>query len=161
MPDCGRKRLNIGYRRELVRGMDMPVRSTEATEKDLTPPRRLDEAHIGARRGAPAPELAWREAEAGAERMLPARPMRAVVRVDDRGEMANHLGLYRDAGTACGARNGFLDLGEHGLEVLLGRVTTIDQDRAQGRNRRSLAAAPNPREREPASKRRFMMRRCR
>ena len=94
MPDCGRKRLNIGYRRELVRGMDMPVRSTEATEKDLTPARRLDEAHIGAGGGAPAPELAWREAEAGAERMLPARPMRAVVRVHDRGEMTNHLGLY-------------------------------------------------------------------
>src|SRR5215211_7398508 len=96
MPDCGRQRLDIGDGRELVRGMDIPVRPTEATEKDLTPARRLDEAHIGARRGAPAPELAWREAEAGAERMLPARPMRAVVRVDDRGEMDNHLGLYRD-----------------------------------------------------------------
>src|SRR5215207_9106965 len=139
----------------------MPVRSTEATEKDLTPARRLDEAHIGAGGGAPAPELAGREAEAGAESMLPARPMRAVVGVHDRGEMTNHLGLYGDAGTPCGARNSFLDLGEHGLEVLLGRVPTIDQDRAQGRNRRSLAAAPNPRGREPAPKRPFIMRRCR
>ena len=161
MPDCDRQRLDIGDGRELVRGMDIPVRPTEATKKDLTPARRLDEAHIGAGGGAPAPELAWREAEAGAERMLPARPMRAVVGVYDRSEMTNHLGLHGDAGTACGARNGFLDLGEHGVEVLLRRVTTIDQDRAQGRNRRSLAAAPNPREREPAPKRPFMMRRCR
>src|SRR3954453_14056821 len=110
MPDCGRQRLDLGDGRELVRGMDIPVRPTKATEKDLTPARRLDEAHIGAGGGAPAPEFAWREAEAGAERMLPARPMRAVVGVHDRGEMTNHLGLYRDAATDCGARNSFLDL---------------------------------------------------
>src|SRR5215213_900264 len=161
MPDCGRQRLDIGDGGELVRGMDIPVRPTEATEKDLTPARRLDGAHIGDGGGATAPELAWREAEAGAERMLPARPMRGVVGVYDRGEMTNHLGLHGDAGTACGARNSFLDLGEHGVEVLLRRVTTIDQDRAQGRNRRSLAAAPNPREREPAPKRPCITRRCR
>src|SRR3954453_22664247 len=160
MPDCGRQRLDLGDGRELVRGMDIPVRPTKATEKDLTPARHLDEAHIGAGGGAPAPELAWREPEAGAESMLPARPMRAVVRVYDRGEMTNHLGLHGDAGTARGARNSFLNLGEHGVEIPLRRVSTIDQNLAQSRNRRSLAAAPNSRERESASKRPLMMRRC-
>src|SRR4051794_35458438 len=91
VPDGARERLDITDRRELVGGVDAAVRPPEAAKQDFTPPCGLDEAHIGARRGAPAPEFSRGEAEALRERALPARPMRAAVRLDDRREMAGHL----------------------------------------------------------------------
>ena len=58
-------------------------------------------------------------------------------------------------------RNGLLELRKNDLEILLRGIAAIEEDRAEGRNRRSLAAAPNARDGEAAMKLSPMMRRGR